>query len=51
MSAMRRFAAAILYALSWCCWAVMVPIAAISCGIMFAAECLYDAAYKLGGGE
>ena len=38
MSAIRRCAAAILYALSWCCWVATIPIAALGCGICFAAD-------------
>jgi len=49
VSVVRRAAAAALYALSWCCWVITIPIAAIACGITFAAEWLYDAAYELGG--
>ena len=49
MSAMRRFAAGFLYALSWCCWVITIPIAALGCGISFAADWIDDKADEWGG--
>ena len=43
MSAIRRCAAAILYALSWCCWVVTIPIAALACALTFAGDWIDEA--------
>jgi len=46
---MRRAAAAVLYALSWVCWVITIPIAAFACAITFAADWIDDKADEWGG--